>query len=115
MTNGTTTNEIADLARVAYSEGKGFVSPIAEVLDDLRNGRMVILVDAEDRENEGDLVIPAQMATPEAINFMARFGVDLIPHTLTVTTWGRKKPGDLVNIEIDPLARYVARLLEMRR
>ena len=44
----------------------------------------------------------------------ARFGVNLIPHTLTVTTWGRKKPGDLVNIEIDPLARYVARLLEMR-
>ena len=45
----------------------------------------------------------------------ARFGVNLIPHTLTVTTWGRKKPGDLVNIEIDTLARYVARLLEMRR
>jgi len=45
----------------------------------------------------------------------ARFGVNLIPHTLTVTTWGRKKRGDLVNIEIDPLARYVARLLEMRR
>jgi len=45
----------------------------------------------------------------------ARFGVNLIPHTLTVTTWGGKKPGDRVNIEIDPLARYVARLLEMRR
>ena len=37
----------------------------------MRNGRMVVLVDAEDRENEGDLVIPAQMATPDAINFMA--------------------------------------------
>jgi 3,4-dihydroxy 2-butanone 4-phosphate synthase/GTP cyclohydrolase II len=83
VTNGTTTNEIADLARVAYSEGKGFVSPIAEVLDDLRNGRMVILVDAEDRENEGDLVIPAQMATPEAINFMARFGRGLICLSMT--------------------------------
>lgn len=45
----------------------------------------------------------------------ARFGVNLIPHTLTVTTWGGKKPGDSINIEIDPLARYVARLLEMRR
>lgn len=44
-----------------------------------------------------------------------RLGVNLIPHTLTVTTWGRKKLGDLVNIEIDPLARYVARLLETRR
>lgn len=40
-----------------------------------------------------------------------RFGVNLIPHTLTVTTWGRKKAGDRVNIEIDPLARYVARAL----
>lgn len=44
----------------------------------------------------------------------ARFGVNLIPHTLTVTTWGRKTMGDRVNLEIDPLARYVARLLEMR-
>lgn len=44
----------------------------------------------------------------------ARFGVNLIPHTLTVTTWGRKNTGDVVNLEIDPLARYVARLMEMR-
>lgn len=44
----------------------------------------------------------------------ARFGINLIPHTLTVTTWGRKTMGDRVNLEIDPLARYVARLLEMR-
>lgn len=44
----------------------------------------------------------------------ARFGVNLIPHTLTVTTWGGKKPGDRVNLEIDPLARYVARLMEFR-
>ena len=57
------------LKRVEYSAGKGFVSPIEEVIEDFRNGRMIILVDAEDRENEGDLVIPAQMATPEAINF----------------------------------------------
>jgi 3,4-dihydroxy 2-butanone 4-phosphate synthase / GTP cyclohydrolase II len=83
VTNGSTTDEIARLARVAYSEGKGFISPVAEILDDLRNGRMVILVDAEDRENEGDLVIPAQMATPEAINFMARFGRGLICLSMT--------------------------------
>ena len=44
----------------------------------------------------------------------ARFGINLIPHTLTVTTWGRKNTGDVVNLEIDPLARYVARLMEMR-
>ena len=43
-----------------------------------------------------------------------RFGVNLIPHTLTVTTWGRKNVGDGVNVEIDPLARYVARLMEFR-
>lgn len=43
-----------------------------------------------------------------------RFGVNLIPHTLTVTTWGRKKPGDLVNLEVDIIARYVARLMEFR-
>jgi riboflavin synthase len=42
----------------------------------------------------------------------ARFGVNLIPHTLTGTTWGRKKPGDDVNLEVDLLARYVARLME---
>jgi 3,4-dihydroxy 2-butanone 4-phosphate synthase/GTP cyclohydrolase II len=45
-------------------------SPIPDILDDLLNGRMVILTDNEDRENEGDLVLPAQMATPDAINFM---------------------------------------------
>jgi 3,4-dihydroxy 2-butanone 4-phosphate synthase/GTP cyclohydrolase II len=54
------------------------VSPIADVIEDARNGRMFILVDDEDRENEGDLVIPAQMATPEVINFMAKFGRGLI-------------------------------------
>ena len=43
-----------------------------------------------------------------------RFGINFIPHTLTVTTWGAKTIGDRVNLEIDPLARYVARLLEMR-
>jgi len=59
------------------------ISPIEEILDDARNGRMFILVDHEDRENEGDLVIPAQMATPEAINFMATHGRGLICLTLT--------------------------------
>lgn len=49
-----------------------------EIIDDARNGRMYILVDAEDRENEGDLIIPAQFATPDAINFMARYGRGLI-------------------------------------
>jgi 3,4-dihydroxy 2-butanone 4-phosphate synthase/GTP cyclohydrolase II len=73
------------LRRVEYSAGKGFISPIEEVIDDFRNGRMIILVDAEDRENEGDLVIPAQMATPEIINFMAMHGRGLICLSLTET------------------------------
>jgi 3,4-dihydroxy 2-butanone 4-phosphate synthase/GTP cyclohydrolase II len=71
------------LSRAVYAEGKGFLSPIEEILEDLRNGRMIILVDAEDRENEGDLVIPAQMATPDAINFMAKHGRGLICLSLT--------------------------------
>ncbi|MGB0658610.1 MAG: 3,4-dihydroxy-2-butanone-4-phosphate synthase [Mangrovicoccus sp.] len=57
---------------------KDAISSIEEIIDDARNGRMFILVDHEDRENEGDLVIPAQMATPEAINFMAIHGRGLI-------------------------------------
>jgi 3,4-dihydroxy 2-butanone 4-phosphate synthase/GTP cyclohydrolase II len=73
------------LRRVEYSEGKGFISPIEDILEDFRNGRMIILVDAEDRENEGDLVVPAQMATPEAINFMAKHGRGLICLSLTET------------------------------
>ncbi|MEM9754508.1 MAG: 3,4-dihydroxy-2-butanone-4-phosphate synthase [Pseudomonadota bacterium] len=59
------------------------ISSTEEVLEDARNGRMVLLVDHEDRENEGDLVIPAQMATPEAINFMATHGRGLICLALT--------------------------------
>ncbi|MEL6913416.1 MAG: 3,4-dihydroxy-2-butanone-4-phosphate synthase [Pseudomonadota bacterium] len=54
------------------------ISSIEEIIDDARNGKMFILVDHEDRENEGDLVIPAQMATPDAINFMATHGRGLI-------------------------------------
>jgi 3,4-dihydroxy 2-butanone 4-phosphate synthase / GTP cyclohydrolase II len=59
------------------------LSSIDEILEDARNGRMFILVDDEDRENEGDLVIPAQMATPDAINFMAKFGRGLICLAMT--------------------------------
>jgi 3,4-dihydroxy 2-butanone 4-phosphate synthase / GTP cyclohydrolase II len=64
-------------------KNRSFLSPIEEVIEDARNGRMFILVDAEERENEGDLVIPAQMATPEAINFMAKNGRGLICLALT--------------------------------
>jgi 3,4-dihydroxy 2-butanone 4-phosphate synthase/GTP cyclohydrolase II len=88
---------------VAYAEGKGFLSPIDEILEDLRNGRMIILVDAEDRENEGDLVVAAQMATPETINFMAKHGRGLICLSLT------KQRADQLRLE------YMARQNEARK
>ncbi|MFN7165025.1 MAG: 3,4-dihydroxy-2-butanone-4-phosphate synthase [Hyphomonas sp.] len=59
------------------------ISSIEEIIEDARNGKMFILVDAEDRENEGDLVIPATFATPEAVNFMARYGRGLICLSMT--------------------------------
>lgn len=60
---------------------------------------------------KGSVALDGTSLTVNEVNG-TRFGVNLIPHTLTVTTWGRKKAGERVNIEIDPLARYVARLLE---
>jgi len=60
-----------------------FISPTEELLEEARRGRMFILVDDEDRENEGDLVIPAQFATPDAINFMARHARGLICLAMT--------------------------------
>jgi len=63
---------------VSHARYHPALSSIEEVVEDARNGRMFILVDAEERENEGDPVIPAQMATPDAINFMAKHGRGLI-------------------------------------
>jgi 3,4-dihydroxy 2-butanone 4-phosphate synthase/GTP cyclohydrolase II len=59
------------------------ISPIEEIIEDARNGRPYILVDAEDRENEGDVIIPAQFATPEQINFMAKHARGLICLSIT--------------------------------
>ena len=59
------------------------VRRVQQAIDQIRTGRMVILVDDEDRENEGDLTMAAEKATPEAINFMARYGRGLICLTLT--------------------------------
>lgn len=74
------------------------LSSIEEIIEDARNGRMFILVDDEDRENEGDLVIPAQMATPEAINFMARFGRGLICLSMTSER--------VRELELPPMAKH---------
>src|SRR5260221_12478156 len=63
-----------DRTRVERMSFIEVISPIEDVIEEARNGRMFILVDDEDREDEGDLVIPAQMATPEGITFMAKYG-----------------------------------------
>ena len=70
----------ADVSKYDFSDA---ISPIEEIVEEARNGRMYILVDAEDRENEGDLIIPAQFATPAAVNFMAKHGRGLICLSLT--------------------------------
>src|ERR1700752_79335 len=69
-----------NLKTVALSQ---YLSSAEELIEEARNGRMFILVDDEDRENEGDLVVPAQFATPDAINFMARHARGLICLALT--------------------------------
>ena len=64
-------------------DGGPRIASCDEIIHEARSGRMVILVDDEERENEGDLVIPAEFASPDAINFMARFGRGLICLALT--------------------------------
>ena len=59
------------------------LNSIEDIIEDIRQGKMVILMDDEDRENEGDLVMAAEHCTPEAINFMARFGRGLICMPMT--------------------------------
>jgi len=79
-----TAETLNKLERVLFSnDDRPVLVPIEEIIDEARNGRMFVLVDDEDRENEGDLVIPAQMATPSAINFMATHGRGLICLSLT--------------------------------
>src|SRR6266853_2279461 len=85
--------EIAKGAR----RGRGPFTPIDEAIDAIRAGHIVIVVDDEDRENEGDLTIAAEKVTPEAINFMARFGRGLICLALT--------PERLDQLEIPLLVR----------
>ena len=76
-----TLGKLADF--MAANDDRPVLATIEEIIDEARNGRMFVLVDDEDRENEGDLVIPAQMATPQAINFMASHGRGLICLTMT--------------------------------
>ena len=72
-----------DKPGIVENNYRDVISSVEEIIEDARNGRMFVLIDHEDRENEGDLVIPAQMATPDAINFMATHGRVLICLALT--------------------------------
>ncbi len=72
-------------AYLSANDDRPALVPIEDIIEEARNGRMFILVDDEDRENEGDLIIPAQMATPDAINFMATHGRGLICLAMTKT------------------------------
>ena len=71
------------MIHLAASNNDSPISPIEDILEDARNGRPYILVDAEDRENEGDVIIPAQFATPDQINFMAKHARGLICLAIT--------------------------------
>ncbi|MDP8995050.1 MAG: 3,4-dihydroxy-2-butanone-4-phosphate synthase [Pseudomonadota bacterium] len=78
-----TADTLLKLEKFLASGSRDVIVGPERIIDEARNGRMFILVDDDDRENEGDLVIPAQMATPDAINFMARYGRGLICLALT--------------------------------
>ena len=82
---------------LAHDDERPALVGIEEIIDEARNGRMYILVDDEDRENEGDLIIPAQMATPDAVNFMATHGRGLICLTLDSER--------VAKLELEPMSR----------
>jgi 3,4-dihydroxy 2-butanone 4-phosphate synthase/GTP cyclohydrolase II len=73
------------------------ISPIEDVIEDIKQGKMIILVDDEDRENEGDLTMAAEKVTPEAINFMARYGRGLICLALNPEITGQLKTPMIVS------------------
>src|SRR5215467_6912479 len=80
MSDGTTQRETTTAPETR--SGVEF-APIEEALEEIRRGRMIVVCDGEDRENEGDLVLAAQFGTPEAINFMAKEARGLICLALT--------------------------------
>jgi 3,4-dihydroxy 2-butanone 4-phosphate synthase/GTP cyclohydrolase II len=74
---------VTDEEGAAMQEFRKYISTPAEIIDDIRAGRMVIVIDDEDRENEGDLIVAAEKADAEAVNFMARYGRGLICLSMT--------------------------------
>ncbi len=91
------------------------ISRIEEVIADIRQGKMIILVDDEDRENEGDLTMAAELVTPEAINFMARFGRGLICLALAPEWVDRLKLPLMVRDNQSPFGTNFTVSIEARR
>lgn len=91
------------------------ISPIEEVIEDIRQGKMIILVDDEDRENEGDLTMAAEKVTPEAINFMARYGRGLICLALHPDIVDRLKLPMMVSRNTSPFGTAFTVSIEARR
>jgi len=96
------TISLLDPARRKHGALHRFISPVEDILQDMRDGRMVIIADSEDRENEGDLVIPAAHADAAAINFMARFGRGLICVTITPERAARLSLEPMTSVNRDP-------------
>ena len=90
------------------------ISRIEEALDDLREGKMIILVDDEDRENEGDLTLAAEKVTPEAINFMAKYGRGLICLALSPGIVERLNLAQMVQDNRSPLKTAFTTSIEAR-
>src|SRR5262249_8133173 len=76
--------------QMAAADKRSRIVPVEEALEDIRAGRMVVLMDDEDRENEGDLCVAAERVTPEHINFMATYGRGLICLALTEARWDQR-------------------------
>src|SRR4030066_559671 len=90
------------------------IKKVKEAIDDIRNGKMVILVDDEDREDEGDLVMAAELVTPEAINFMAKHGRGLICLTLTEEKADHLQLPPMVRDNTSPFSTAVTVSIEAR-
>jgi 3,4-dihydroxy 2-butanone 4-phosphate synthase/GTP cyclohydrolase II len=95
---------MADCGKMTLSRSENMpIAPTQEIIDDIRRGRMVVLADAEDRENEGDLVLAADFVTPEAINFLATHARGLICLTLTEEQCRRLNLPLMVNENRSPM------------
>jgi len=88
---------------------------IEAAIEDIRQGKMVILVDDEDRENEGDLTMAAEMVTPEAVNFMAKFGRGLICLTLTEEKCDRLRLRPMVDVNTSPYSTAFTVSIEAKK